>query len=96
MIPGWLSSDSPTPEKLTTRQEVLALVAHLIQDELTDKQRRALVATAIKDMPVAEVARRMDSNRNALYKLIHDARMRLKRQIEVRGMSVDELLKVFE
>jgi RNA polymerase sigma-70 factor (ECF subfamily) len=73
----------------------LDLVKHLIEHELTDKQRRALVAVAIRDMPISEVARRMDTNRNALYKVIHDARMRLKRQLEVRGLDVDDVLKVF-
>jgi RNA polymerase sigma-70 factor (ECF subfamily) len=95
LIPGWLTSDRKPPERRSTQQETLDLVKHLIEHELTDKQRRALVAVAIRDMPISEVARRMDTNRNALYKVIHDARMRLKRQLEVRGLDVDDVLKVF-
>jgi RNA polymerase sigma-70 factor (ECF subfamily) len=95
LIPGWLTSDRKPPERHSTQQETLDLVKHLIEHELTDKQRRALVAVAIRDMPISEVARRMDTNRNALYKVIHDARMRLKRQLEVRGLDVDDVLKVF-
>ena len=95
LVPGWLAGDSIHPERRSTQQETLDLVKHLIEHELTAKQRRALVAVAIKNMPVSEVARRMDTNRNALYKVIHDARMRLKRQLEVRGLDVDDVLKVF-
>jgi RNA polymerase sigma-70 factor, ECF subfamily len=96
LIPGWLASARTPPERHSAQQETLDLVKHLIEHELTDKQRRALVAIAIKGMPIAEVARRMDTNRNALYKVIHDARMRLNRQLEVRGMDVDDLLTVFD
>ena len=95
LVPGWLTSDRTPPERRSTQQEALDLVKHLIEHELTDKQRRALVAVAIRDMPISEVAQRMDTNRNALYKVIHDARMRLKRQLEVRGLDVDDVLKVF-
>jgi RNA polymerase sigma-70 factor, ECF subfamily len=96
LVPGWLSSERTPPERHSTQRETLDLVRHLIEHELTDKQRRALVYVAIRDMPISEVARRMDTNRNALYKVLHDARMRLKRQLEVRGLDVDDLLNVFQ
>jgi RNA polymerase sigma-70 factor (ECF subfamily) len=63
---------------------------------LTDKQRTALVATRIHGMPLEEVARRMGTNRNALYKLLHDARQRLKKKMEAEGLSPEEVLHAFE
>ena len=47
-------------------------------------------------MSTAEVARRMDTNRNALYKLMHDARQRLKQRMEAEGISLEEALAAFE
>jgi RNA polymerase sigma-70 factor (ECF subfamily) len=47
-------------------------------------------------MPLEEVARRMGTNRNALYKLLHDARQRLKRKMEAEGLSSEEILSAFE
>jgi RNA polymerase sigma-70 factor (ECF subfamily) len=47
-------------------------------------------------VPVEEVSRRMGTNRNALYKLMHDARQRLKRRMLSEGVSVDEALSAFE
>ena len=61
----------------------------------TDKQRQALVAK-IQGMPLEEVARRMGSNRNALYKLIHDARQRLKERLLAEGLAAEEILAAFE
>jgi DNA-directed RNA polymerase specialized sigma24 family protein len=54
------------------------------------------VAVLLEGMPVSEVARRMGTNQNALYKLLHDARKKLKRQMEAAGISPHEVLAVFE
>jgi RNA polymerase sigma-70 factor (ECF subfamily) len=47
-------------------------------------------------MPISEVARRMGTNQNALYKLLHDARKKLKRQMEAAGLSAKVVLEVFD
>jgi RNA polymerase sigma-70 factor (ECF subfamily) len=67
----------------------------VIANELTDRQRQALVAVRIYGMPLAEVARRMDTNRNALYKLLHDARQKLKKRLLAKGLSEEEILAAF-
>jgi RNA polymerase sigma-70 factor (ECF subfamily) len=46
-------------------------------------------------MPLDEVARRMSMNRNALYKLLHDARKRLKRRMLQDGITPDDILAAF-
>jgi RNA polymerase sigma-70 factor (ECF subfamily) len=35
----------------------------------------------------------METNRNALYKLLHDARRKLKKRIEAEGLSPAEVLE---
>lgn len=57
---------------------MLVRVRRILEDELTPKQREALVLLGLQDMPMEEAAKRMKTNRNALYKLLHDARLRLK------------------
>jgi RNA polymerase sigma-70 factor (ECF subfamily) len=37
----------------------------------------------------------MGTNRNALYKLLHDARKRLKRRMVAEGLSPQEVLSAF-
>ena len=46
-------------------------------------------------MPQDVVAERMGMTRNALYKLLHDARLRLKKQLEKEGMSPQDILASF-
>jgi RNA polymerase sigma-70 factor (ECF subfamily) len=51
-----------------------------------------MMAAVFKQMPLDEIARRMGTNRNALYKLLHDARKRLKKRMLAEGLSAKDLL----
>ncbi len=85
-----------TPEQLTFQNMVLGELRRMVDEELTDRQREAVVAVLLEGMPVSEVAKRMGTNQNALYKLLHDARRKLKRQMEAAGLSPQEVLAAFE
>jgi RNA polymerase sigma-70 factor (ECF subfamily) len=85
-----------TPEQLALQNTVLQELRRIIDEELTDKQREAVVAVLLEGMPISEVARRMGTNQNALYKLLHDARKKLKRRMEAVGLSPQEALAAFE
>ena len=75
---------------------IAEMVGEMIETDLTDRQRQAMMAVMVGGMPLEEVAERMDTNRNALYKLIHDARKRMQKSLQERGMTPQELLAVFE
>ena len=94
--PAILTDLSPSPEQRTTQQMMLETVQRIIMEELTDRQRTAMMAVMQGGMPLAEVARRMGSNRNALYKLLHDARRRLKKRVMALGMSPQDMLAAFD
>jgi RNA polymerase sigma-70 factor, ECF subfamily len=85
-----------TSEQLALQNTVLGELRRIIDEELTDRQREAVVAVILEEMPISEVARRMGTNQNALYKLLHDARKKLKRQMEASGLSAKEVLAVFD
>lgn len=95
--PAILTDPGATPELEVTQQSVLDIVEDLIHTELTDKQRTAMLAILQGGMPMDEVARKLGTNRNALYKLIHDARQRLQQRIvEIAGLSAQEVMQLFE
>jgi RNA polymerase sigma-70 factor (ECF subfamily) len=85
-----------TPEELALQSMVLGELRCIIDEELTERQREAVVAVLLEGMPISEVAKRMDTNQNALYKLLHDARRKLKRQMEAASLSPKEVLAAFE
>lgn len=72
------------------RNAILDKMHELIESELTEKQRTALLAE-LKGMPLDEIARHLGSNRNAVYKLTHDARRKLKSGLEAAGYTAEDI-----
>jgi len=89
------TSASPTPEKVAERDDVLEKIDLALKEALTERQYQALVAVALKGIPMDVLAERMGTNRNALYKLIHDARRKLKTHLESQGISTDYMMNLF-
>jgi RNA polymerase sigma-70 factor (ECF subfamily) len=83
------------PERSAVKSDLMTRLQRVIQDELTERQRQAMVAVGVHGMPMDEVARRMGTNRNALYKLRHDARLRLKKRLAQEGLTPQDLLSAF-
>jgi RNA polymerase sigma-70 factor (ECF subfamily) len=94
-LPQVLVDPSTSTEQQTIQNEVLDTMRRVIAQELTDKQRQAMVAVRFYGMPIAEVARRLDTNPNALYKLLFDARKRLKQRMLDSGLSPEDILGAF-
>ena len=82
-------------EQVVERNSMMAMVQNMLMEDLTEKQRIAMVAVAVKGMPLEEVARRLGTERNTLYKLLHDARLKLKRRLEKEGLTPTEILASF-
>ncbi len=75
-----------SPDVQAAQQSVFELVHQLIHRDLTERQRTALLAE-MKGMPQDEIARQLGSNRNAIYKLTHDARKKLKTSLLAAGYT---------
>lgn len=84
------------PAHAALHDEVWEAVREVITRELTDRQRQVLKAIVFDEVPIDEVARQLDSNRNAIYKLLHDTRRKLKAHLTARGLNVSEVLALFD
>jgi RNA polymerase sigma-70 factor (ECF subfamily) len=78
-----LASLADDPAEAAETRELLARVGAAIA-RLTAHQRDVLLALAVDGVPIDVLADRLSTNRNALYKTLHDARSRL------RGLLDDE------
>jgi RNA polymerase sigma-70 factor (ECF subfamily) len=95
--PAILTDGSPTPDNQAARQDALRIVHDLIFHELTDRQRDAMLSIVQDGIPLREVAERLETNPNALYKLMHDARQRLRQRMQEKaGLTPEEVLALFE
>ena len=74
------------------QSELITTLQEAIQEALTPHQRRVLVALAVNGIPIDVLAERLNTNRNALYKPLHDARRKLRRRQgdEAVGAGVDD------
>ncbi len=92
-LSGHVSDD---PEKKVIQKRIFKSLKKMISEDLTQRQKNALVAIMFRQIPLEEVARRMGTNRNSLYKLMHDARKRLKQSILKEGLTIQEILNAFD
>lgn len=88
-------ASGPTLDQSVMQAEVREIIQHVIQHDLTEKQRRVLVLMVFNEVPMDEVVRELDTNRNAVYKLLHDARRKLKSRLQSHGFEPGETLTLF-
>ncbi len=91
---GGVAAEPSTADGQTARRALVAKLQELMANALTEKQRRVMVAE-LHGLPQQEIARELGSNRNAVYKLTHDARKRLKRGLEEAGYGADDIHAAF-
>lgn len=89
------ASSESNPDTESERRQVWDAISHVINNELTERQRQALVAVRIENIPISEVARLLDTNTNNIYKLLHDARLKLKRSLYALELEPEYILKLF-
>jgi RNA polymerase sigma-70 factor, ECF subfamily len=87
---------APGPEATTERKDVMDIITRAFDEALTERQFRALEAVALQGIPMDVVAEQMKTNRNALYKLLHDARRKLRAYLEAEGLSMDYIMTLFQ
>jgi RNA polymerase sigma-70 factor (ECF subfamily) len=76
-----LSSRQQSAQDQLEQTEFLGRLGHAIDDALTQHQRTVFVALALNEVPIDVLAERMSTTRGALYKTLHDARKRLRREL---------------
>jgi RNA polymerase sigma-70 factor (ECF subfamily) len=83
------ASMGQTPAGGAEQQELLAALQRAIAEVLTPHQRQVLVALALNGIPIDVLAERLGSNRNALYKTLHDARQKLRAHLAENGLTLE-------
>ena len=73
------------PEQHAESAAVLAEVRRVVDDELTVHQRRVFVAIVVDGIPLDALAARLGLQRNAIYKVIFDARRKIRRELVAKG-----------
>jgi RNA polymerase sigma-70 factor (ECF subfamily) len=81
---------SETSDQKNSRSKLLSKLKELIDSELTEKQWTAITAE-LGGMPLPQLAEKLGSNTNSIYKLLHDARKKLRRGLEASGFTIEDI-----
>lgn len=91
-----LDEQSIDPRVVAERRRILSLLQEIIDSELTERQRQALMSVYFDERSIAEVAELLNTRPNALYKLLHDARKKIKVRLQIENQSAGDILALFE
>ena len=88
-----LESAALGPDAFAEQTEVVTAIKDAIAEVLTPHQRSVLVALAVNGVPIDVLADRLNTNRGALYKTLHDARRKLRKHLQAGGLAPDTWLE---
>jgi len=77
------------PARHAEAAAVFAEVRRVVDEELTAHQRRVFVAIVVDGIPLDALAAELGLRRNALYKVIFDARRKIRRALVAKGYLDD-------
>lgn len=84
------------PDSRVIRDRIWELISDVIDNEFTERQRTVFLQQYFQDVPPEIIAERLGTNRNNVYKIAHDARVKLKDRLLKLGLSPDEILAAFQ
>jgi RNA polymerase sigma-70 factor (ECF subfamily) len=92
---GWdlVSSQVLEPDAEAEQNELLTTLQSAIAEVLTPHQRTVLVGLAVNGIAIDILAARLNTNRGALYKTLHDARRKLRKHLTEAGLALDAWLE---
>ncbi len=73
------------PARESEWRDLLAALRGAVDDELTPRQREVFVAIVLNDVPLDTLVIKLGSNRNAIYKVLFDARRKLRAALVAGG-----------
>jgi RNA polymerase sigma-70 factor, ECF subfamily len=76
----------PGPDADAESALLFEAVREGIETALTPRQRQVLVAVVLEGVPIDVLSERLETNRNAVYKVLHDARRKLRAHVEASGL----------
>lgn len=90
-----LTTDEPAPSNWAERSEIVEVMHRVIAEELTERQRTAILGE-LSATPTEELLETLGTNRNAYYKLVHDARAKLVKGLRGAGICDDQVREAFD
>jgi len=82
------------PSRINSQNCIKEKLHEMVKNILTEKQRTAILAE-LNGVPLEEIAVKQSSSLNATYKLLHDARKRLKVALEASSINLEDVAHAY-
>jgi RNA polymerase sigma-70 factor (ECF subfamily) len=90
------TSEYYDPETTADRRRFLNELLTIIRTELSERQRFAILAVHFEERSIQETAEHLDTSPNTVYKMLHDARKKIRAQLLARYVGPGDILALFE
>lgn len=77
------------PDAQAEFAELLAAIRRVVETELTDHQRRLFIAVVVNGVPLDALVAQLGVSRNTIYKVIFDARRKIRATLVANGYLDD-------
>ena len=82
---GRLADSALAADQGIEQQEFISAVRSAVETTLTEHQRRVFLSVVAEEIPIDVVADCLGSTRGAVYKVLHDARRKLRETLRAAG-----------
>ena len=90
------SKPTDDPDIRAEREELIGRLTQIIETELNEKQRIAVICVHFEGRSIQETAEILETSANTLYKILHDARKKIKAQLLAQHFSAGDILGLFD
>jgi RNA polymerase sigma-70 factor, ECF subfamily len=84
-----LADTRPHALRRIENEQLVAALHRAVDESLTDRQRMVFRSAALDDIPIDVLADRLGTTRGAIYKVLHDARAKLRHALIEAGHGDD-------
>ena len=84
------------PQVQLARQQIWEAIQRVIEEEFTERQRIVFTSHYFHGISPEVIAEKLGTNRNNVYKIAHDARIKLKKHLLAQGLTEGDILAAFE
>jgi RNA polymerase sigma-70 factor, ECF subfamily len=82
-----LADGAPSAVQQLEDDQLMASLRRAVDEHLTERQRLIFQSVTLEDVPIDVLAERLGTSRGAIYKMLHDARAKLRRVLSDAGYA---------
>lgn len=84
------------PDLKTEREELIQFLLQIIEVELNERQRIAVIGVHFQGRSMQEMAEILETTSNTIYKMLHDSRKKIKAKLLAQHYSAGDILGLFD